>query len=64
MLFAYEYNNFLLLKFKSFTGDGNRPVCTKMTCPQRFERLIRSGASISIVSIASVFAVTLMIVTL
>jgi len=45
-------------------GDGNGPVCTKMTCPQRFERLVRSGASISIVSIASVFAVTLMIVTL
>ena len=61
----FDNINFLLRnKFNSFTGDGNGPVCTKMTCPQRFERLVRSGASISIVSIASVFAVTLMIVTL
>ena len=46
------------------TGDGNRPECTNRSCPERFARLVGNGASTIIMSIASVFAVTLMIVNL
>lgn len=49
------------------TGDGVGPVCTKMSCSERyatFARLVGNGASINVVSIISVLAVTLIIVTL
>ncbi len=52
------------LNFNLNTGDGTGPLCTKMSCKVRFARLMGSGASLNVVSIASVLAVTLMIVTL